>query len=46
MHGNGGNAEFLARAQHAKGNFAAVGYEDFIEHASPSNSEWRVANSE
>ncbi|GLQ39201.1 hypothetical protein GCM10007908_28210 [Rhizobium albus] len=28
MHGNRLNAEFLAGAQHAKGDFAAIGYED------------------
>ena len=33
MHRNGGDAELLARAQHAKRDFTAVGYEDLVEHA-------------
>jgi hypothetical protein len=32
MHGNGGDAEFLARAQNAQCDFAAIGYQDFVEH--------------
>ena len=32
MHGNGRDAELLARAQHAQRDLAAVGYEDFFEH--------------
>ena len=32
MHGDGGDAELLAGAQHPQGDFAAIGYEDFIEH--------------
>ena len=35
MHGNSGDAEFLARAQHAQCDFAAIGYEDFVEHLVP-----------
>jgi hypothetical protein len=34
MHGNGGDAEFLARAQDAERDFAAIGYEDLVEHRS------------
>ena len=36
--GNGGNAEFLARCKNTKGDFAAIGYEDFSEHFS-----WRTS---
>ncbi len=32
MHGHRRNAEFLASAQHAQGDFAAVCDQDFIEH--------------
>jgi hypothetical protein len=32
MHGNAGDAEFLAGAQHAKGDLAAIGYEDLRDH--------------
>ena len=32
MHGDRGDAELLARAQHAQRDFAAIGYEDFVEH--------------
>jgi hypothetical protein len=34
MHRDGGNAEFLARAQHAQGDLAAIGYENLVEHRS------------
>jgi hypothetical protein len=33
MYGNGGDAEFLASAQDAKCDLAAIGYQNFIEHA-------------
>jgi hypothetical protein len=32
VHRNGGNAEFLAGAQHAQRDLAAIGDEDLIEH--------------
>ena len=32
MHGDGLDAERVARAQHAQGDFAAVGDDDFVEH--------------
>ena len=32
MHRDGGDAELLARAQHAQCDFAAIGYEDLVEH--------------
>ena len=35
MHGDRGDAEFLAGAQHAQGDFAAIGYQNFVEHAAP-----------
>src|SRR5260370_16482857 len=45
MHGNGGDAEFLARAQHAQGDFAAIGYEYLVEHVVlTASGGWRVAN--
>ena len=34
MHRDGGDAEFLAGAQHAQRDLAAIGYEDLVEHAS------------
>ena len=34
MHGDGGDAELLARAQHAQGDLAAIGYENLVEHRS------------
>jgi hypothetical protein len=34
MHRDGGDAELLAGAQHAKRNLAAIGYEDLVEHRS------------
>ena len=33
MHGHRADAERMARAQYAQCNFAAVGDDDFIEHA-------------
>jgi hypothetical protein len=44
MHGNGGDAEFLARTQNPQSDFAAIGYEDFIEHGVLTKR--RVANGE
>src|ERR1700739_1486592 len=47
MHRNGGDAEFLARAQNTQCDLAAVGYEDFVKHwvlGKRANSKWRVAN--
>ncbi len=35
MHGHRGDTKFLARAQDAQCDFAAVGYEDFVEHVVP-----------
>jgi hypothetical protein len=35
MHRDRRDAEFLARAQNPQCNFAAIGYEDFIEHVFP-----------
>ncbi len=35
MHRDGGDAELLAGAQHPQCDFAAIGYEDFIEHGFP-----------
>ena len=35
MHGNRLDAQFLAGAQHAQCDFAAIGYEDFVEHLVP-----------
>ncbi len=32
MHGDRRDAELLAGAQHAQRDFAAIGYEDFVEH--------------
>ena len=32
MHRDGTDAEFLARAQHAQCDFAAIGYENLVEH--------------
>ncbi len=32
MDRDGGNAEFLAGAQHTQCDFAAIGYEDFVKH--------------
>jgi hypothetical protein len=40
MHGDGRDAELLARALHAKGDLAAVCYEDFVEHGSLASGEW------
>lgn len=34
VHGNGRNAEFLARTQHAERDLAAIGYENLVEHRS------------
>ena len=34
MHGNGRDAEFLAGAQHAQCNLAAIGNQDLVEHRS------------
>jgi hypothetical protein len=45
MHRNRGDAEFLARAQNPQCDFAAIGYQDLVEHV-VLESEWRVANSE
>ena len=46
MHGHGLDAELLAGAQHAQCDFAAIGYEDFVEHAvlgkRMAGSEWQV----
>src|SRR4051812_1321574 len=39
MHRNGGNAQFLARAQDAQGNLAAIGYQDLIEHDVPGSEK-------
>ena len=36
MHRNRGDAEFLARAQHAERDLAAIGYENLVEHVFPS----------
>src|ERR1700756_229366 len=47
MHRNGGDAEFLARAQNTQCDLAAVGYEDFVKHwvlGKRANSKWRAAN--
>jgi hypothetical protein len=47
MHRDGGDAQFLAGPQDAKGNLAAIGYQDLVEHGVPDGSgEWRVARSE
>ena len=35
MHRDGGDAEFLARAQDAQGDLAAIGYQDLVEHVVP-----------
>ena len=32
MHRNRGDAKFLARAQDTQGDFAAIGYQDLVEH--------------
>ena len=32
MHGDGGDAELLAGAQHAQRDLSAIGYQDFVEH--------------
>jgi hypothetical protein len=32
MHGDGRDAELLAGPQDAKGDLAAIGYEDLVEH--------------
>ncbi|OQA04042.1 MAG: hypothetical protein BWY69_00128 [Planctomycetes bacterium ADurb.Bin401] len=43
MHGNGRDAEFLAGAQHAQGDLAAVGNQDFVKHrARPSVSRYSI----
>jgi hypothetical protein len=46
MHGDRRDAEFLAGAQYAQCDFAAIGYQDFVEHDVPkrrmANSEWRM----
>jgi len=34
VHSNRGNAEFLARPQHAERDLAAIGYQNLIEHRS------------
>ena len=34
MHRDGGDAEFLAGAQHAQGDLAAIGDQDLVEHRS------------
>jgi hypothetical protein len=34
MHGDSGDAELLARAQHAQCDLAAIGYQYFVEHRS------------
>jgi hypothetical protein len=45
MHRHRRDTKLLARAQDAQCDFAAIGYEDFIEHAVPrAKSEWRIAN--
>src|SRR4051812_922935 len=46
MHRDGGDAELLARAQHAERDLAAIGYEDLVEHGVLSAGEWRMANGE
>ena len=43
MHRDGGDAEFLARAQNAQCDFAAIGYQDLVEHVV---LEGRMANGE
>jgi len=45
MYRDGSDAEFLARAQNAQGDLAAIGYQDLVEHV-VLGSEWRMANSE
>ena len=35
MHRDGRDAQFLAGPQDAQRNFAAIGYEDLVEHAAP-----------
>ena len=35
MHRDGGDAQFLARAQDAQGDLAAIGYQDLVEHGVP-----------
>ena len=34
MHRDGGDAEFLARAQDAERDLAAIGYQNLVEHRS------------
>jgi hypothetical protein len=48
MHRDRGDAELLARAQHAQGDLAAVRDQDLVEHLvrKVANSEWRIANSD
>ena len=43
MHRDGGDAEFLARAQHPQCDFAAIGYQDLVEHVVLKG---RIANGE
>ncbi|MHC2437702.1 hypothetical protein ACVMB0_005077 [Bradyrhizobium sp. USDA 4451] len=46
MHRDGCDAEFLAGAQHAKRDLAAIGYEDLVEHGASgervANGGWRM----
>src|SRR5690242_10120631 len=35
MHGHRSNAQLLARPQHAQCDFAAIGYQDLVEHLFP-----------
>ena len=35
MHRDGSDAEFLARAQNPQCDFAAIGYQDLVEHVVP-----------
>ncbi len=39
MHGDGGDAELLARALDAQCNLSPVGDQDFVEHSFPASSE-------
>ena len=32
MNSNGANTQFVTGAQNPQGNFAAIGYQDFLEH--------------
>ena len=39
MHRHRGDAKFLARAQDAQCDFAAIGYQDLVEHDVQANRE-------